>query len=167
MRALSRPPACRPTAIFPLRILQRLVLQRLHAEVPGPKCRQAEKLPCLPALRPRLHMRRHSQPVSSGWSQVPLEQRGILTMADRAQSWHALCMHFTLMHPAEWHFSSPTQLCYMRLLKASPFLSHPLPMRRCFEAPRPDDTPCVGREMSNPAVPNWGCAPGTTCERVS
>lgn len=43
----------------------------------------------------------------------------------------------------------------------------PVPFCRCFEAPRVDDTPCVGREMSNPAVPNWGCAPGTTCETAS
>lgn len=33
-------------------------------------------------------------------------------------------------------------------------------------APRTDDTPCIGREMSDPAVPNWGCAAGTTCELV-
>ncbi|KAI7844318.1 hypothetical protein COHA_002116 [Chlorella ohadii] len=37
---------------------------------------------------------------------------------------------------------------------------------QCFVAPRTADTPCVGREMNNPAVPNWGCAAGTSCERV-
>lgn len=58
-----------------------------------------------------------------------------------------------------------TKNCHATLPCGAGYSCDPI-RNQCFPSPRPDDTPCVGREMTNPAVPNWGCAAGTTCERI-
>lgn len=107
--AIPNPASLPPS---PLPLLQWPVLQRLHAALPGPQRRQHQELPRLAALRRRLQLRHHPQPVSKAGRLVQTFVPQTLVLG--AESCHRV-------HPQSAQSFS---------VRTHPFQSHPNPLHQ-------------------------------------